>query len=54
MFNNKKILRYHKNLAFNVQWRLEEVVKLLVKEGGKKGLWTNPDGLPDFLKDIFK
>ena len=31
-----------------------ENVKLLVKEGGKKGLWTNPDGLPDFLKDIFK
>ena len=29
LFNNKKILRYHKNLAFNVQWRLEEVVKLL-------------------------
>ena len=22
-------------------------------EGGKSGLWTNPDGLPDFLKNIF-
>ena len=28
-------------------------VKLLIKEGGKSGLWTNPDGLPDFLKNIF-
>ena len=25
-------------------------VKLLIKEGGKSGLWTNPDGLPEFLK----
>ena len=28
-------------------------VKLLIKEGGKNGLWKNPDGLPDFLKDLF-
>ena len=28
-------------------------VKLLIKEGGKSGLWTNPDSLPDFLQDIF-
>ena len=28
-------------------------VKLLIKEGGKSGLWKNPDGLPDFLKNIF-
>ena len=28
-------------------------VKLLIKEGGKSGLWINPDGLPEFLKDIF-
>jgi cyclic pyranopterin phosphate synthase len=27
-------------------------IRLLIKEGGKSGLWTNPDGLPDFLKDI--
>ena len=27
-------------------------VKLLIKEGGKSGLWTNPDGLPDFLQSI--
>ena len=28
-------------------------IKLLIKEGGKSGLWKNPDGLPEFLKDIF-
>ncbi len=27
-------------------------VKLLVKEGGKTGIWKNPDGLPSFLNDI--
>jgi cyclic pyranopterin phosphate synthase len=26
---------------------------LLIKEGGKSGLWKNPDGLPEFLKNIF-
>ena len=28
-------------------------VKLLIKEGGKSGLWKNPDGLPNFLKSLF-
>ena len=28
-------------------------VKLLIKEGGKNGLWKNPDGLPDFLNEIY-
>ena len=28
-------------------------LKLLIKEGGKSGLWTNPDGLPEFLNNIF-
>ena len=28
-------------------------IKLLIKEGGKNGLWKNPDGLPVFLKDFF-
>ena len=26
--------------------------KLLVKSGGKKGLWVNPDGIPDKIKKI--
>ena len=28
-------------------------IKLLIKEGGKSGLWKNPDGLPKFLDNIF-
>ena len=28
-------------------------VKLLIKEGGKSGLWKNPDGIPEFLKELF-
>ena len=28
--------------------------KLLVKSGGKKGLWTNPDGIPDKIKNFLK
>ena len=28
-------------------------VRLLIKEGGKSGIWSNPDGLPEFLKNIF-
>jgi cyclic pyranopterin phosphate synthase len=28
-------------------------IKLLIKEGGKSGLWKNPDGLPNFLKNLF-
>ena len=28
-------------------------IQLLIKEGGKSGLWKNPDGLPEFLKKLF-
>ena len=28
-------------------------IKLLIKEGGKTGIWKNPDGLPSFLKNLF-
>jgi len=28
-------------------------IRLLIKEGGKSGLWKNPQGIPDFLKDLF-
>ena len=27
-------------------------IKLLIKEGGKSGLWKNPEGLPKFLENI--
>ena len=26
-------------------------IKLLIKSGGKKGLWINPDGIPDKIKN---
>lgn len=26
-------------------------VRLLIKTGGKSGIWTNPDGIPDWLND---
>ena len=29
-------------------------IRLLIKEGGKNGLWKNPEGIPDSLKDLFK
>ena len=28
-------------------------IRLLIKEGGKSGLWKNPDGIPNFLKELF-
>ena len=28
-------------------------IRLLIKEGGKSGLWKNPEGIPDFLKELF-
>ncbi len=28
--------------------------KLLIKSGGKAGLWTNPDGIPEKIKNILK
>ena len=28
-------------------------IKLLIKEGGKSGLWKNPEGIPNFLNDLF-
>ena len=44
--------------SFSLYKRLNYVleidnIRLLIKEGVKSGLWTNPDGLPKFLKDIF-
>ena len=28
-------------------------IRLLIKQGGKTGTWVNPNGLPEFLKDLF-
>ena len=28
-------------------------IRLLIKQGGKSGTWVNPNGLPEFLQDLF-
>ena len=50
--NAALITIYDLSKIVNPNLRIDNV-KLLIKEGGKSGLWTNPDGLPEFLKNIF-
>jgi len=50
--NAALITIYDLSKIVNPHLRIDNI-KLLIKEGGKSGLWTNPDGLPGFLKDFF-
>ena len=50
--NTALITIYDLSKIVNPHLRIDGI-KLLIKEGGKSGLWINPDGLPEFLKDIF-
>ena len=50
--NAALITIYDLSKIVNPHLRIDNV-RLLIKEGGKSGLWTNPDGLPSFLKNIF-
>ncbi len=50
--NAALITIYDLSKIVNPNLKIDDV-KLLVKEGGKSGLWTNPEGLPNFLKEIF-
>ena len=50
--NAALITIYDLSKIVNTHLKIENV-RLLIKEGGKSGLWTNPDELPDFLKDLF-
>ena len=50
--NAALITIYDLSKIINPHLRIDNV-KLLIKEGGKSGLWTNPDGLPKFLQNIF-
>jgi cyclic pyranopterin phosphate synthase len=50
--NAALITIYDLSKIVNPHLRIDNV-RLLIKEGGKSGLWTNPDGLPNFLKDLF-
>ena len=49
--NTALITIYDLSKIVNPNLRIDNV-KLLIKEGGKSGLWKNPDGLPEFLEDI--
>ena len=51
--NAALITIYDLSKIVNPSLRIDNV-KLLIKEGGKSGLWKNPDGLPEFLKDIMR
>ena len=51
-FYTALITIYDLSKIINPHLRIDNI-KLLIKEGGKSGLWTNPDGLPSFLEDIF-
>ena len=50
--NAALITIYDLSKIVNPHLRIDNV-KLLIKEGGKSVLWTNPDGIPNFLKDFF-
>ena len=51
--NTALITIYDLSKIVNPNLRIDNV-RLLIKEGGKSGLWTNPDDLPDFLKTFFQ
>jgi len=50
--NTALITIYDLSKIVNPHLKIDNI-KLLIKEGGKSGLWTNPDGLPKFLKNLF-
>tara|TARA_B100001175_G_scaffold16395_1_gene12485 strand:+ start:1420 stop:1965 length:546 start_codon:yes stop_codon:yes gene_type:complete len=50
--NTALITIYDLSKIINPHLKIDNV-RLLIKEGGKSGLWTNPDGLPEFLDGIF-
>ena len=49
--NTALITIYDLSKIINPHLRIDWI-RLLIKEGGKSGLWKNPDGLPSFLEDV--
>ena len=49
--NSALITIYDLSKIINPHLKIDNI-KLLIKEGGKSGLWKNPDGLPNFLNDL--
>ena len=50
--NAALITIYDLSKIVNANLKIDNI-RLLVKEGGKSGLWKNPEGIPSFLKDLF-
>ena len=50
--NTALITIYDLSKIVNPNLRIDNI-KLLIKEGGKSGLWKNPEGIPEFLNDLF-
>tara|TARA_B100000674_G_scaffold452957_1_gene424891 strand:+ start:235 stop:783 length:549 start_codon:yes stop_codon:yes gene_type:complete len=49
--NSALITIYDLSKIINPHLKIDNI-KLLIKQGGKSGLWKNPDGLPNFLNDL--
>ena len=49
--NSALITIYDLSKIINPHLKIDNI-KLLIKEGGKSGLWKNPDGIPNFLNDL--
>ena len=50
--NSALITIYDLSKIINPNIKIDNI-RLLIKEGGKSGLWKNPEGIPEFLKDLF-
>ena len=51
--NAALITIYDLSKIVNANLKIDNI-RLLIKEGGKSGLWKNPDGIPNFLKELLK
>ena len=50
--NAALITIYDLSKIINANLKIDNI-RLLIKEGGKSGLWKNPDGIPNFLNELF-
>ena len=50
--NAALITIYDLSKIVNANLKIDNI-RLLIKEGGKSGIWKNPEGIPDFLKELF-
>ena len=50
--NAALITIYDLSKIVNANLKIDNI-RLLIKEGGKTGLWKNPEGIPKFLKELF-